>query len=126
MKLISAGSTVERASDLLKEVNLIYGLVSGIMLKFAFDWSSQTAKYDKTRSWLAVGLSLGSLAFAGVLVTLMGKVAVEALTNKGSVEPTLVVYMMVFIVIIVLLAISVAALVRSVLHLQRVRAGLRR
>ncbi len=125
MKLISAGSTVERASNLLKEVNLIYGLVSGIMLKFAFDWSSQTAKYDKTRSWLAVGLSLGSLTFAGVLVTLMGNVAVESLTNDGSVEPTLVVYMMVFVVIIVLLAISVVALGRSLLHLRRVRASLR-
>jgi F0F1-type ATP synthase membrane subunit c/vacuolar-type H+-ATPase subunit K len=125
MKLISVGSTVERASNLLKEVNLIYGLVSGVMLKFAFDWSSQTAKYDKTRSWLAVGLSLGSLTFAGVLVTLMGNVAVESLTNEGSVEPTLVVYMMVFVVIIVLLAISVMALVRSLLHLRRVRAGLK-
>lgn len=125
MALISEASTVERASNLLKEVNLIYGLVSGVMLKFAFDWSSQTVKYDKNRSWLAVGLALGSSVFVGVLATLMGGIAVESLTNRGSVEPTLVVYVMVFVVILVLAAISVVALARSVVHLQRVLAGFR-
>ena len=125
MELISEVSTVERASTLLKEVNLIYGLVSGIMLKFAFDWSSRRTKYDKTRSWLAVGLSFGSLTFAGVLLTLMGQVALESLTNDGSLDPTLVVFMMVFAVVAALVAISVVALIKSLANLRRVLAGLR-
>jgi F0F1-type ATP synthase membrane subunit c/vacuolar-type H+-ATPase subunit K len=120
--LISS-STVERASNLLKEVNLIYGLISGLMLKFAFDWSSRTEKYDKPRAWLAVGLAVGSLVFAGVLATLMGGVAIESLTNDGGIEPTLVVFVMVFIVVVALTAVSLGAVVRAVVHLQRVVRG---
>jgi len=120
MDFISEASTVQRASDLLKEVNLIYGAVSGIMLKFAFDWSSETQKYDKARSWLAVGLAFGSLVFVGVLVTLMGDVAIKSLTNSGNVEPTLVVFFLVFLVVLALTAISLVALAKALLHLRKV------
>jgi hypothetical protein len=115
--LLSAASTVQRASDLLKEINLIYGVVSGIMLKYAFEWATERDTYNKTHSWLAVGLALGSLAFAGVLVTLMAGVAMESVTTHGTVEPTLVVFFMVFLVVVALTVISVVALVTAVAHL---------
>jgi dipeptide/tripeptide permease len=122
-ELNSEPSIIERASALLKEVNLIYGLVSGIMLKFAFDWSGRKEKYDKTRSWLAVGLAVGSLVFSLVLLTVMGGVAVESLNSEGKFEPTLVVYWMVFLVVVVLVLTSLFALTRAVLHLLSVLRG---
>jgi lysylphosphatidylglycerol synthetase-like protein (DUF2156 family) len=120
MKLINEPSTAQRATQLLKEIDLIYGLVSGVMLKFAFDWSSQKERYDKARSWMAVGLAFGSLVFALVLATLMADVAIDAVTNLGSLEAILVVYWMVFVVVLVLVAISLVALARAVRHIRQV------
>lgn len=90
------------------------------MLKYSFEWSSETTKYNRGRSWLALALAVGSLVFAGVLVTLMGDVALDSLTNSGPLQPTLVVFLMVFTVVCVLAAISVVAVGRAVAHLQRV------
>jgi hypothetical protein len=79
-----------------------------------------TARYDKSRSWLAVGLAFGSLVFAGVLVTLMAGVAADSLTNDGPVEPTVVVFFMVFVVVVTLTVISLFALAKALLHLKKV------
>jgi hypothetical protein len=119
--LSSDPGVAERASALLKEINLIYGVLSGVMLKFAFDWSSRTAKYNRTQAWLAVGLATGAFAFAAVLVTLMGDVAVDALDQGGAWGPTLAVFFMVFLVTVALLLISSIAFVRALRHLARVR-----
>jgi hypothetical protein len=120
MDLANSPATVERASQLLREINLLYGVVSGVMLKYSFDWSAETEKYDKSRSWLAVALALGSLLFASVLVSLMGDVAIDSMRNNGSIEPTLVIFLMVFILVIVLVAVSLVALGRAVIHLTKV------
>jgi hypothetical protein len=119
-----SSAIADRAANLLKDVNLIYGLVSGVMLKFVFDWSSQTERYNKGRSLMAVGLAIASLTFVLVLVALMGGVAVDSWT-AGSFEPSVIVFNMVFLVVFVLLAVACVALVRSLVHLRRVLRALR-
>jgi hypothetical protein len=74
---------------------------------------------------MAVGLAFGALTFALVLVALMGGVAIDSLTSRGGLEPTLLVFDMVFVVVLVLLAVSAVAVVRSFAHLRRVFSALR-
>jgi len=118
--LVEDPSAAERAAQLLKDVNLIYGVVSGVRLKFAFDWSSRKEKYDKSKSWMALGLAVGSLVFARVLATLMGGLAFEMITDLPDLEPTLVVYWLVFLLVLALLGVSAVAVVKALLHLIRV------
>jgi hypothetical protein len=95
------------------------------MLKFAFDWSSQTERYNKGRSLMAVGLAFSSLALALVLVALMGEVAIDSWLSDSRFEPTPLVFNMVFLVVLALAGVAIAALIRSLIHLQRVISALR-
>lgn len=114
-------STVDRASTLLKEINLLYGAVSGVMLKYSFGWSSETKPYDTVRSWLALVLAIGSVAFSSVLLVLMGDVALDSLRADGDVEPTLVTFDLVTLVVVGLAAVSVVAIIKALVHLVDIR-----
>jgi hypothetical protein len=114
-------SIVDRASDLLKEVNLLYGVVSGLMLKYSFEWSAEKRTFHTGRSWMALGLAVGALVFSAVLLVLLGDVALDTLRNDGAIEPTLVILDLVTVVMLVLAAASVAAIVVAVKHLLEIR-----
>lgn len=114
-------STVDRASDLLREINLLYGAVSGVMLKYSFEWSAERKTFNTGRSWMALGLAVGAFVLSAVLVVLLGDVAMETLGNDGNIEPTLVIFDLVTVVILVLTAVSVAAIVVAVKHLLEIQ-----
>ncbi len=116
-------STVERASDLLKVLSFPYGVVTGVMLKYSFDWSSQNKEFDTLRSWLALGLALGSLVFSGVLLILFVDVASDSLGGSREVEPTLVIFYLVTLVIAGGAAVSAAAVTVAVRHILDIREG---
>ena len=116
-------STVERASDLLKVLSFPYGVVTGVMLKYSFDWSSQNKEFDTLRSWLALGLALGSLVFSGVLLILFVDVASDSLGGSREVEPTLVIFYLVTLVIAGGAAVSAAAVTVAVRHILDIRGG---
>jgi hypothetical protein len=112
---------VERSADLLKLLTAPYGVVTGIMLKYSFDWSSQTKSFDTTRSRLAFVLAVAALGFSVTLALLFGGIAMESLTNDGDVEPTLVVHALVTLVVLGLVLVSMWAILRAVRHLREIR-----
>lgn len=114
-------STVERAADLLKEINLLYGAVSGVMLKYSFEWSAEKKTFHTGRSWMALGLAVGALVFSAVLLVLLVDVALDTLRNNGRIEPTLVIFDLVTVVMLALTAVSIFAIVVAIKHLLEIQ-----
>jgi hypothetical protein len=63
----------------------------------------------------------GALVFSAVLLVLLGHVVLDTLGNDGGIEPTLVILDIVTVVMLVLAAVSVAAIVVAVKHLLEIR-----
>lgn len=104
---------VEQASALLKEINLLYGLASGALLKYSFDNTKDMTTFDRSKVVLAGASGFGSLVLSLVIVALMWNIAVESI-GDGTVKGTLVIFVTTFVVMIGLVVISLWAIWRVV------------
>lgn len=105
-------SLVDQASNLLKEINLLYGLASGVLLKYAFDHSHNWQKFNRGEVLTAAGAAAGAAVLAFVLVALMAPIAWDALRGD-SLEGTLVIFVLTFAVMVGLAVVSLWALWRA-------------
>jgi len=114
-------STVDHASDLLKVVSLPWAVLTGLAMRYSFEWSSQDKEFDTLRSWLALGLAGASLAMSCVLAALFGVVAIKSFVNHGNVQPVLVVFDLLTTAILAAVGVSIYAVVRAARHLKDIR-----
>jgi hypothetical protein len=116
-----------QADALLGNLNFLYGVASGFLLKYAFDWSGKRnrAEFAANRVGMALLMALGALVLAAVLVTLMWDVATAALGADGPVDPTLAIFVFTWLVMIVLALVSVFAVFRASADLWHFRSHLR-
>lgn len=112
MIVIPAAALIDRASDLLKDINLLYGLASGVLLKYSFDHSHKWDKFQRGEVLAAAGAALGAAILAFVLVALMGPIAWDAMRGD-TIDGTLVIFVLTFAVMVGLALVSLWALWRA-------------
>lgn len=114
-----------QADALLGDLNFLYGVASGFLLKYAFDWTGNRQQFVRDRVLMALLMALGALVLALVLVTLMWDIAMGALGGSGSMHPTLVIFVFTWLVMLVLVCVAVFAVYRAAADLLHFRAYLR-
>jgi O-antigen/teichoic acid export membrane protein len=118
-------SLPEQASVMLRDVNFLYGVVSGLLLKYSFEWSRNRTEFKRNEVLLSLAMGVGALVLALVLVAVMAEVAVPALEAGGTVHYVLVLFVFAWFVMLGMTVTALYAIYRAVTDLWAFREDLR-
>ena len=115
-----AGDTATQAKLLLDLIGTPSALVGGTLLAFSGRAIKENvAKVDKTRMTFGLLAAIAAVGLAGSLGALMSPIAFRALTNRGSLSATLVVYWMIFLSVCGTFVYAIWTLAKCVEQLKR-------